>query len=101
MGVEPPSHFCGNNEVFAARFAHLCNQLLGVSIAIDISGIDEVDAQIDSSMEGSQGCGVVGGTPVTATDAPGAKTNGRDVPASTTDGSVFQLYNCRVWTSRC
>src|SRR6266700_7467947 len=54
MGVEPPSHFCSNNELRAARFAHLCDQLLGMPIAIDVSGIDEVDSEIDGPVEGSQ-----------------------------------------------
>src|SRR6266702_2912486 len=84
MGVEPPSCFCSNNELFAARFAHLCDQLLGMPIAIDVSGIDEVDTQINGPVEGCQGGFVIGGT-------PGTKTNGRDVPAGATEGSIFHI----------
>src|SRR5205823_735068 len=51
MGIEPPPCLGGNDDLLTACLAHLGNQLLRVTIAIDICCIDKVDPQIDSSVK--------------------------------------------------
>ena len=48
--VEPPPGLGRNDELLIAGFAHLGNQLLRVSIAIDISRVEEVDSEVQRPM---------------------------------------------------
>src|SRR2546421_9331116 len=48
MGVKPPPRFCRDNQLFAAGLTYLGDQLLRVTVAIDISSINKDNAQIDS-----------------------------------------------------
>ena len=67
-------------DVLAAGLAYLGNQLLRVTVAVDVCRIDEVDSQVDSSVKCGQRGLIICRTPGVASDAPGSVTNLADFP---------------------
>jgi hypothetical protein len=52
MRIEPPTNLGGDGQFFFALFTHLGDELLGMSITIYISGINKIDAKVNSFIEG-------------------------------------------------
>src|SRR5215471_12759332 len=89
MRVEPPSRLGRNDYLLASRLAHLANQLLRVTIAINVCRIDKVNAQVDGLVKRCQRALVIRWPPLGATDAPCSKTDCRYLPASPAKRTVL------------
>ena len=54
MGIEPPPRLGRDDQLLAPGLAYLSDQLLRVSITIDIGSIDEIHSKINSPVKGRQ-----------------------------------------------
>ena len=78
--IQPPTRFGGDDYFFAAFAFELRQQTLAATVAINIGGVVEVNAQIGGAMQGRERFPIVNLAP-RAADRPGAKTNLGNFPA--------------------
>jgi len=90
MGVELAAGFRRDNDVFlsTARFQHLGNEFLGTAHAVDIGGVEEVDAAVERRVQRGFRVAVRDLTPIRA-DRPGAETDRIDLPAGAAEGAML------------
>ena len=72
----------GDHDLILALALQLRDQALAPPHAVDIGGVDEVDAAIDGLMESGERFGIVNGSPGAA-DGPRAKTDFGNLPGGT------------------
>ena len=59
-------------DLAGVRARELADQPLGVAVAVDQRGVDEVDAVVEGALEGRPRVGVAPAAPHAAADGPGA-----------------------------
>ncbi len=91
--------FGGEVEILAAAMLTdgLAEEFFGAAVAVDGSGVDEVDAVIDGGEEGVDGVGFRDRAPLHAAHGPGAEADARDAVAA--EGGGFHLSGAG-WLSR-
>src|SRR5947209_15144716 len=93
MRIESATRLRGNDQLFAACLAYLCNELFRVSITIDICRINEVDAEINSFMQSLYRCAVISRPPCITANAPCSKTDLRYLPAGAPQCTIFHVLS--------
>ncbi len=82
MRREAASGLGGDDDLLLALALQLRDQAFAAAHAVDIGGVDEVDAGIDRAMQGGKRFAIVHAAP-TAADRPCAKADLGDLPAGT------------------
>src|SRR5947209_6614201 len=91
MRIEPTTRLCGNDQLFAACLTHLCNELFRVPIDIDICGINEIDAKVNSFMQSLYRYVVIRRAPCITANAPCSKTYLRYLQASAPQCTILHM----------
>ena len=86
---EPSAGLGGDEERLRSFAAEAGNEALGEAIAVDVGGVEEVDAGVEGRVEGSHRLGLVGPAPLAAADGPGTEADFRNVPAGSTERACF------------
>ena len=86
---EPPAHLGRDDQSLAGPLSEEpAEQLLAVTVAVDIGRVKEGDADICRRMQGTQARQVVDLTPA-ASDRPRTKADGADVVAGLAESSIL------------
>ena len=89
VGVEAAAGLGGDVELgVGAVAAEAGEEAFGVAVAVNVGGVEEVDAEVEGFVEGGEGLVIADGAP-TAADGPATEANGGDFPASAAEGAVF------------
>ena len=90
VGGEPATGFGGDDDFFAAVAFELRDEAFAVAHAVDVGGVDEVDAAVDGLIQGGERFTVIDGAPGAA-DGPGAETDFRDVVTGSSKRTIFHV----------
>ena len=84
---EPAASLRDDMERLRPFAAEARNQALGEAVAVDVGGIEEVDAGVEGCMERGKRGVLVGASPLAATDGPGAEADLRNIPPRPTESA--------------
>ena len=84
LAGQASARFRRNNDFLLAGFLQIGNQALAASKAVDVSGVEEIDSAIDSSVECGKGVRVGDLTPIAAY-GPRPEADFRNLPTGATE----------------